>query len=186
MEIFLFRHGAVENPDNILYGLSNNFTLSVLGTKQVTESGLKLRSYIGSEAEVEIISSPLRRAVDTASILADIFNLKENSITTDVRLIESYNYLEGTNMAGGKNIIKNPKYWKYLYNPFKPSWGEPYVEIQARIKSIVEERKNITSTSILVSHELPIFITKRVFSGKSLFHNPKFRNIPLSSFHKIF
>lgn len=184
MGVFLFRHGAVYNPNNILYGRSNDFTLSPEGEEQVLQSGGELARLIDVRNKVKIISSPLKRTVDTANILANIFNIEKEEIITDVRLIEPYNRLEGTNMAGGKNIIMNPSRWKYLRNPFKPSWGEPYVEIAERMESIVGEASQQTGTSILVSHELPIFITKRLSTKKKLYHMPSRRNIPTASFHK--
>ena len=32
-------------------------------------------------------------------------------------------------MSVGDGVLKQPKTWRHLYNPFRPSWGEPYDEV---------------------------------------------------------
>jgi len=184
MAVFLFRHGEVDNPDRILYGRSNDFSLNDNGRQQVAESAAQLKKQLSTH-NVNIVSSPILRTLETAEIIRSEFQLSETAVTEDERLIESYNYLEGSNMAGGKNIIRNPQSWKYLWNPFIPSWGEPYRKVAVRMMDMVNEIVQDDGVTILVSHELPIFITLRAISGRALFHNPRNRKIPLGSFHKV-
>ena len=69
--------------------------------------------------------SPLQRAQETAAPIAAAHNI---SITTDERLIEAANIFEGKPFGVGDGILRRPSAWKYLWNPWKPSWGVPYDE----------------------------------------------------------
>ena len=40
---------------------------------------------------------------------------------------------EGKPFAGGGGAFRDPSTWLHLYNPFRPSWGEPYKQIVARM-----------------------------------------------------
>ena len=39
----------------------------------------------------------------------------------------------------GGRALGNPRTWSKLRNPFKPSWGEPYVSIASRMLAAVED-----------------------------------------------
>ena len=28
--------------------------------------------------------------------------------------------------GAGASALRNPRLWRHLWNPFRPSWGEPY------------------------------------------------------------
>ena len=67
-----------------------------------------------------MVSSPLVRAQETASPTAKALGL---NIVTDDRIIEAANRFQGLSRI--KERLKEPKYWSYVVNPFRPSWGEP-------------------------------------------------------------
>jgi hypothetical protein len=69
--------------------------------------------------------SPLQRAQETAAPIAAANNI---SVTTDDRLIEAANIFEGKPFGIGDGVLRHPSAWKHWWNPWKPSWGEPYVE----------------------------------------------------------
>ena len=76
--------------------------------------------------------SPLERAQETAQPLADLRGL---DIVTDERIIESTNVFEGKGFGPADNTLRKPKNWIHLWNPFRPSWGEPYKQVAARMLS---------------------------------------------------
>jgi broad specificity phosphatase PhoE len=77
----------------------------------------------------------------------------------------------------------HPSTWKYLINPAKPSWGEPYVDLVNRmLRALWFARDNANGKSaICVSHQLPIWILRRFIEGKSFIHDPRRRQCTLAS-----
>lgn len=63
---FLVRHGEVRNPDHIVYADLPGFGLSRSGERQATLAADRL----SSEPVRAVVSSPLRRAWETAGIIA--------------------------------------------------------------------------------------------------------------------
>ena len=58
----------------------------------------------------------------------------------DPRVIESGNVFEGKRFGHGDNALRKPSTWIHLRNPFRPSWGEPYKEVVARMLAAVVRR----------------------------------------------
>ncbi len=81
--------------------------------------------------------SPLDRAVETAAPIAQQFGLEA---VTDDRLIEPWNHFEGMPFGVGDGSLRHPAHWWPLRNPFRPSWGEPYKEVAARMLAAVPGR----------------------------------------------
>ena len=173
--VHLVRHGEVFNPDHVLYGRLENFGLSELG-KQMAKAAAdsKVRHPI-----TRLYASPLQRAQESAVPWSTNFGL---DIITDERLIEPWNLFEGTAGFGAK-ALRNPRLWPRLRNPFKPSWGEPYTSIAARMLSVMEDAWEATDGGevVLVSHQLPIWMAHRKLAGERLFHDPRKRRCSLSS-----
>lgn len=86
-------------------------------------------------------------------------------------------------MRGRDSAVLKPRNWKYLLNPFRPSWGEPYRSIVNRMMTaIVEAGESVSDGDVvLVSHQLPIWMVNRHLSRKSLAHFPGSRECSLSS-----
>jgi broad specificity phosphatase PhoE len=107
-------------------------------------------------------------------------------IITDERLIESGNVLEGKSVSL-KHLARNPVNWRYLWNPFTPSWGEPYTEVVARMWAAVERARdeNGGQEAVCVSHQLPIWVTRLHAERRRLWHNPKSRECALGSVTSI-
>jgi broad specificity phosphatase PhoE len=173
--VHLVRHGEVFNPDHVLYGRIPGFGLSDLGKLMAQESA---DSKIGRPI-TRLYASPLQRTQESAAPWATNFGL---DIITDDRLIEPWNDFEGTAGFGAK-ALRNPRLWPKLRNPFKPSWGEPYVSIAARMLSVRTDAWNATDSGevVLVSHQLPIWMAHRRLAGERLFHDPRRRRCSLSS-----
>jgi broad specificity phosphatase PhoE len=173
--VHLLRHGEVHNPDRILYGRMPGFRLSDAGLQMAVAAAAALRGH----DIVEVVSSPLQRALETAKPIADSFGL---SVITDDRLIEAANVFEGEQALedGG---WKAPENWRHLRNPFRPSWGEPYTELAARMVAAVEDVRDRVAghEAVVVSHQLPIWTVRRFLEGRALWHRPDIRQCGLAS-----
>lgn len=177
--VHLLRHGEVHNPDRLLYGRLPGFRLSTLGEKQASlASGWLAERPIGY-----VVSSPLERAQQTAAPLAALTGL---TVNLDDNLLEAENSLQGRQVAGGKGLFTDVHNYKYFTNPFRPSWGEPYVEIAARMAAAVGAARDAVRElggfdAVCVSHQLPIVIARRAAEGRKLFHDPRKRQCALAS-----
>ena len=116
--VHLLRHGEVFNPTGILYGRMPGFSLSDLG-RQMAQ---RLADTIAVRDIVRVVASPLERAQQTAQPLADALGLE---IQTDPRVIESTSVFEGQHFGVGRGVLRKPSSWRYLWDPLRPSWGEP-------------------------------------------------------------
>jgi broad specificity phosphatase PhoE len=174
--VHLVRHGEVYNPDGVLYGRLPGFALSEAGEAMAIQAAEALK---GRDVTV-VRSSPLERAVQTVAPIAAEFGVAP---TTDDRLIESENFFEGKTFGVGDGSLKNPSVWRHLWNPFRPSWGEPYAEVAARVLAAVADAREAAAghEAVLVSHQLPIEVTRRKVEGGHLFHRPDRRKCALAS-----
>ena len=70
-----------------------------------------------------------------------------------------------------------------MLNPFRPSWGEPYVEIVERMRlAIVDARAAARGhEAVIVSHQAPIWMIRLATEGRPLWHNPARRECALAS-----
>ena len=179
--IHLIRHGEVHNPGGVLYGRLPHFRLSDLGHEMAKSAASKVSSTVTSEGRtvVKLLASPLLRTQESAEPVASTFGLE---VHTDERLIEPYNIFEGRKLTAS-HILLRPHLYYHLRNPQKPSWGEPYEAIAARMMSAIEDAWNSVDSGdvVLVSHQLPIVMVQLTVAGKPLAHNPKQRRCSLSS-----
>lgn len=174
--VHLLRHGEVHNPDKILYGRIPGFQLSELGHEMAQRAADALA---GRDVTI-VTASPLERAQQTAAPIAKTFGLP---IGTDHDLIEADNVFEGQRVAVGDGVLREPRAWKHLYNPFKPSWGEPYKVLAERMHRAVDAARDQARghEAVLVSHQLPIWISRLDFENSRFFHDPRKRQCSLAS-----
>jgi broad specificity phosphatase PhoE len=169
--VHLVRHGEVHNPDHVLYGRLPGFRLSALGEQMALQAA---KTLAGRDITV-LRSSPLDRARQTAEPIAEALGVEA---TTDDRLIESDNVFEGT--SGG---WRRPANWRYLYNPIRPSWGEPYRDVAHRVLAACADARDaaLGHEAALVSHQLPIWLARLAAAGERLWHRPDRRMCALAS-----
>ncbi|MDQ1697123.1 MAG: hypothetical protein QOJ03_2476 [Frankiaceae bacterium] len=172
----LVRHGEVHNPTKVLYGKLPGFRLSDAGEHMAETAAAALA---GRDVRV-VRSSPLERAVQTAEPIAAMFGLQ---VETDDRLIESDNVFEGKTFGVGDGALRRPANWRHVRNPFRPSWGEPYEHIAARVLAACADARAAAAggEAVLVSHQLPIWVTRRAVEGRRLWHRPDRRECALAS-----
>jgi broad specificity phosphatase PhoE len=173
--VHLLRHGEVHNPDHVLYGRLPGYHLSANGRMMAAAAA----DYFEGRPVAAIFASPLERAQETAQPVAERLGL---SIVTDNRLIESGNVLEGKTVSLA-SLGLNPANWRYLWNPFQPSWGEPYATIAARVREVVDRARDASRgrEAVCVSHQLPIWVTRLAAEHRRLWHNPSSRQCALGS-----
>ena len=174
--VHLMRHGEVENPEGVLYGRLPGYHLSVRGRQMADVVADQLA---GSDLTL-VVASPLERAQETAAPIASGHDLP---IATDVRLIEAGNFFEGKKFGVGDGSLKHPSVWPKLVNPFRPSWGEPYVQIAARMLAVVDRARVEAAghESVLVSHQSPVWIARLALEDRRLWHDPRKRQCSLAS-----
>ena len=178
--VHVVRHGEVENPKKILYGRQSGWFLSKRGEEMAKVLGEWAKPLnIGA-----VHASPLERAQQTAKPMADAHNL---IINTDERLIEAANVFEGKPFGVGDGVLRQPSAWPKLWNPWKPSWGEPYVDQVNRMLAAVFAARDAANgkDAIVVSHQLPIWILRSAIEGRRFLHDPRKRICTLASVTSI-
>ncbi len=173
--VHLLRHGEVDNPNGVLYGRLPGYHLSANGRLMAAAAA----DFFAERSVAALFASPLERAQETARPLARRLDLR---VVTDERLIESGNVLEGraVSLAG---LALNPVNWRYLWNPFLPSWGEPYTHVAARMSAVIERARQAApgGEAVCVSHQLPIWVSRLAAERRRLWHNPGTRQCALGS-----
>jgi broad specificity phosphatase PhoE len=174
--VHLLRHGEVHNPQGILYGRATGYHLSERGRAMAD----RVADRVGDRDITHIVSSPLARAQETAMPLAAVRGL---TVELDERVIESGNIFEGKPFDLGDSILRQPHVWRALWNPFKPSWGEPYKDVVARMwPALLDARAAAEGhEAVVVSHQLPIWITRLKAEGRRFLHDPRKRQCTLCS-----
>lgn len=181
--VHLLRHGEVHNPDGILYGRRPGFHLSERGRSMADT----VAEAIKDRDIVHLISSPLERAQETSAPLAAVRGLTP---VLDERVIESANDFEGLAFKGPNNALKDPRLWPKLWNPLRPSWGEPFKEISVRMMAAIHDARAAAEghEAVIVSHQLPIWTVRLHAEGRSYLHDPRKRECTLcslTSFHFV-
>ena len=174
--VHLLRHGEVENPKGVIYGRLPGFQLSEDGQMMAKAAA----GYFAERDVVAIFTSPLERARETAEPLAERFSLEP---VVDERLIEPWNHFEGLVFGVGDGSLKRFEHWWYLRNPFSPSWGERYQLVVQRMLAAMADARDAARghEAVCVSHQLPIWVTRRSVEGKRLWHHPSNRECALAS-----
>ena len=159
--VHLMRHGEVANPDGILYGRLPGYHLSDLGRRMAE----RVAEHLSGRDVTHVVASPLERAQETADPIAKAHGL---GLATDERLIEADNIFQGKTFGVGDGALRKPGNWKHLVNPFRPSWGEPYVDQVVRMMSALGAAKDKARghEAVVVSHQLPIWIVRSYVERK--------------------
>ena len=174
--VHLLRHGEVHNPRGVLYGRLPGYGLSERGHAMAR----RVADTVADRDIVHVGSSPLQRAQQTAAPVAEKLGLE---IVTDDRVIEAGNVFEGLTLGVGARSLAHPRHWKHLRNPFRPSWGEPYAEQVVRIREAMDYVADEVAghEAVIVSHQLPIWVTRLAVEGRRLWHDPRKRECSLAS-----
>lgn len=176
--VHVCRHGQVYNPDHVLYGRQPGFGLSDRGRQMADRLG----EFFADLPITHLRVSPMQRAQETIAPVAA--RHPDLELVIDDRIIEAANTLEGQAFGRYNQRLLLPRNLRHLYNPFRPSWGEPYRHIAERMRSAIVDAAASAGEggrAVLVSHELPIWMARRDAEGRSLVHNPAMRQAHLAS-----
>jgi broad specificity phosphatase PhoE len=174
--VHVLRHGEVHNPEGVLYGRLPDYHLSDLGVAMA----VRIAEHLKGEDVVHLVSSPLERAQETAAPAAAMLELP---VTIDERLIEAGNVFEGKTFGVGDGSLRRPAHWRFLVNPLRPSWGEPYSAIAERMLAAITAARDAARghEALCVSHQLPIWTARSFATGRRLWHDPRKRQCALAS-----
>lgn len=174
--VHLLRHGEVHNPTGVLYGRMPGYHLSDLGTRMAE----RVAETIAHRDITHLRCSPLERAQETARPLAEARGLE---IVDDERVIESASKFQGKSFGQGSGTLRRPSSWLLMWNPFRPSWGEPYKQIVPRMMAAIEDARVAAEghEAVIVSHQLPIWVTRLHLEGRRFLHDPRKRQCTLCS-----
>ena len=174
--VHVMRHGEVHNPEKILYGRLADYHLSDRGQAQANA----VADWLAARDITHVVASPLERAQETAAPIAARHSL---SVNVDDELIESANVFQGQRVSPGDGALRDPRNWWHLRNPRRPSWGEPYTDIAARMKRAVLRAREAADghEAVCVSHQLPVETLRRAMTDRPLHHFPTKRMCNLAS-----
>ena len=173
--LHLVRHGEVHNPARVLYGRLPGYGLSADGRRMARQAAEYVKSL--DRPVSALVCSPLQRTQESAEPFAEIFGMAP---VIDERVIEPTNVFEGKRMA---IAMVNPWNWRHLRKPALPSWGEPYADVVGRMNAAMTHAWDAADSGdiVIVSHQLPIWITHLAVAGLPLRHDPRARRCALSS-----
>lgn len=176
--VHVMRHGQVYNPDGLLYGRLPGFGLSELGHRMAE----RMASHFADAPLTHLRCSPLQRARETMTPSAA--KHPELDVVIDDRLLEAENKFEGKVFGANNRALFDPRMMWHVRNPLRPSWGEPYVDIAARMLAAIGDAAEAAGdggSALVVSHQLPIYIARRAVEGKPFPHDPRRRRTTLCS-----
>lgn len=192
--IHFVRHGEVHNPDHILYERLPGFHLSDRGRRMAGATARYLAANPQTNTATAIYSSPLDRTRETAQAILTALNETRAArneepleLVTDQRIIEAGNNFRGTRIGHGEGALWRNGNWKLVTNLWKPSWGESYRQIAARVGAFAQEkvREHAGQQIIVVSHESPIWSYRHLLETGHPEHNMLLRHTALASVTSI-
>ena len=203
--IHFVRHGEVDNPNHVLYERLSGFHLSARGVRMAQATAKYIAAVPQMRGITAIYSSPLERTRETAREIEnalrniadsayvkahcdeDSAQSQESDIILDKRLIEAGNNFRGKRIGYGEGALWKNNNWKLVANLWKPSWGESYRSIAARVGDFVREqvRKHPGEQIVAVTHESPIWSYRHLLETGHAEHNMLLRHTALASITSI-
>lgn len=173
IKLLLVRHGeTLWNKQRRIQGGGSDIDLSEVGKKQVERLALSLRRIeVGA-----VYSSPLRRALDTAEIIASHHHLQVE-VDSNLREIEA-GEMEGVSLdAVGTNFSQFLIQWQHLAGSGRLPGGESLADLRNRAWSAIQHitYKQEQKVIVVVSHYFVILTTICQALGLPLSHLARFR-----------
>ena len=170
------RHGQLHDPDGVLYGRGPPPPL-----RAGAEDGRPgWRTTSAERTSHMSAASPLERAQETGA---------DRRVGPACRRVHRRASDQGGQRLGGQDLrgrrrrAAKPDNWKHLTNPFRPSWGEPYIEQVVRMMGALDAARDAARghEAVCVSHQLPIWIVRSFVERRRLWHDPRKRQCTLAS-----
>jgi broad specificity phosphatase PhoE len=156
--VYLIRHGAYENPKQILHGRLPGFPLSAEGKRMAQ----RLASYLAKKPIVAVYSSRLTRAYQTAEIIAKKFRKK---VQTDRRLLDIRTPLQGKPKAYIDSIDSD-----FYTEDLIRAGGERLIDVYRRMDRFILSKvyQHAGHEFVVVSHGDPMMSIATKYSGEPL------------------
>ncbi|GAA0638161.1 histidine phosphatase family protein [Bifidobacterium pullorum] len=192
--IHFVRHGEVHNPGHVLYERLPGFHLSERGRRMAEATGRYIAASPQMNTAAAVYSSPLDRTRETAQAILSALNETRATrgespleLNTDPRIIEAGNNFRGKRIGHGEGALWRNGNWKLVTNLWKPSWGESYRQIAARVGAFAQEKvKEYAGRQIIVvTHESPIWSYRHLLETGHPEHNMLLRHTALASVTSI-
>jgi broad specificity phosphatase PhoE len=146
------RHAEVWNPDGVVYARLPGFHLSAEGRGQAAALGKAL----AKAPVVAVHASPLDRAVETATLLAEPHGL---AVVSDERLLEWSFWVGWEGMPWTRIRERHPELLEqYAADPENASPHDPLLEAGRRVLEWAAEAREAHPEGLVVgvSHEAPL------------------------------
>lgn len=184
MRIYVVRHG--QDDDSVRGGWSD-CGLTELGIEQANTLAKNLKLHQAEYNIGLIISSDLKRAAQTAEIVAASLDLA-------IETSEKFREVNNGNLAGMKNEIANKLYpniyWKNLdweqQYPNGESPKEFYERISKSWTNLIEKYKSYNKNILLVTHGGVINIIKTIIENKPYSNKNKYQGIDSCKINYVF
>ena len=164
--IYLALHGeTVWNQQHRFQGRLDS-PLTANGANQALLVGNKLRQLIDDPAGCIVMSSPLGRTMHTARTICDVIGIEPEQIKQDDRLIEidlgSWSGLTRAEVEAKwpdaiSGASRYDRYFRYLD-------GESLEAVTARIRSWLDEVKNLSHPVIAITHGIASQILRGLYA----------------------
>ncbi len=153
--IHLLRHGETHwNRAGRLQGQKDS-PLTLRGIEQARRNGERLRAFVGDLEGYQMICSPLGRAWQTATIVAETLGLESRVISLEPRLMEiHFGVWEGLTLA--EIQARDPEEWRSRLGDkwhHRVPGGESYALVAERARTWLSEQAP-DERKIVVSHGL--------------------------------
>jgi broad specificity phosphatase PhoE len=135
--LYLIRHGETDWNRAQRYQGQRDIPLNDTGRAQAQRNGTVLKDTLPAAAELDFVSSPLSRAIETMQILRMAMGLDAEAYQTDAQLLElHYGHWEG-HLASTLADVDPVGVAAKALDPFawRPTGGESYSDLMDRIKT---------------------------------------------------
>lgn len=174
--VHVCRHGLVHNPERVLYARLPGFHLSAVGRAMAERLG----EHFADTPISHLRTSPLERAQETMAPIAA--RHPDVPVVIDWRLIEADSRMQGQVKGALSLHLVRPSNWRYFLRP--DGWGESFGPMAARVLAAVSDAGLTVGPggqAVLVSHQAPIWVARRLAEGKPLLNIPLTRQCALAS-----
>lgn len=134
--LWLVRHGETEGQSSVRFHGSNDVALADAGRAQIRA----LAPWIRALDCARVLHSPMRRALESAEILADACGLARDLLVADERLREiSFGDCEG--LTAEEIEAAYPEFWVAHRQKRSMAFpgGEPFADYAARVGAVARE-----------------------------------------------
>lgn len=178
--VHLVRHGEVQNPDNVVYADLPGFHLSERGLREAEWAG----AYLDTRSITAVYSSPLDRAMETASLIANHHDLEPEAVheLIEWRLLNRWRGLRWREI----DMHRPGELEAYLSHPTSLDFApESLKGLAGRLAGKITElaERNPEREIVVVSHQDPIQAARLILTGRSLddLHHAKPRHCEILS-----